>query len=143
MQRTFHTHHRKNASRILNHEHLCSKQKCTHLCKRSISKALIVHQTPHTNISRLQHPTLINGQVSQTEPTREIKELTDVMTQMDVTDIYRTFQRNTKEQYLMEPSLYLATYSVTKQTSTDTKNQNNALYPIRSPWLKFRIQQQH
>ena len=28
---------------------------------------------------------------------REIREITDVMTQIDLTDIYRTFDQNTKE----------------------------------------------
>ena len=32
---------------------------------------------------------------------------------------------------------------VNKQTSIDTKNWNNSVYLIRSPWLKMRIQQQH
>ena len=31
------------------------------------------------------------------KPNREIRELTDIMTQMDLTDIYRTFHLNTKE----------------------------------------------
>ena len=55
----------------------------------------------------------------------EIRELTSVMIQMDLTDICRTFHPNTKEyifsKQLMEPSLKLTTYSITKQTSTDTK----------------------
>ncbi|KAL6085938.1 hypothetical protein STEG23_026499 [Scotinomys teguina] len=56
---------------------------------------------------------------------REIKGLTDVMEQMDLIDIYRTFhptKRNIpSSQHPMELSLKLTTYSVTKQTSTDTK----------------------
>ena len=34
---------------------------------------------------------------------REIRELTDVMTQMDLTDIYRTFHSNTKEYTFSAP----------------------------------------
>ena len=43
----------------------------------------------------------------------------------------------------MELSQKLTTYWVTKQTSTDTKNWNNPMYLIGSPWLKIRIKQQH
>ena len=55
---------------------------------------------------------------------REIRELTDVLTQIILTDVYRTFQPNTKEYTfsdLMEPSLKLTTYLFTKQISIDTK----------------------
>ena len=71
---------------------------------------------------------------------KEIRELINVMTQMDFIDIYRTFHLNTENipssQHLMEPSLKLIIYLVTKQTSTETKKrkkQNNPLYLIRSP----------
>ena len=50
---------------------------------------------------------------------REIKELTDVMTQMDLTDIFRTFHPNTQKrknsQQVMQLSLKLTIYLVTKQ----------------------------
>ena len=56
---------------------------------------------------------------------RKIRELTDVMNQIDLADIYRTFQQNTKyvlfSQHLMKPYLKSITYLVTKQTSTDFK----------------------
>ncbi|KAL6043143.1 hypothetical protein STEG23_019324 [Scotinomys teguina] len=75
---------------------------------------------------------------------REIKGLTDVMEQMDLIDIYRTFHPTKKEYTFfsapMELSLKLTTYSVTKQTSTDTKNRNYLLYSIRPLWLKVRLQ---
>ena len=65
---------------------------------------------------------------------REIRELTDVMTKMDLTDIYKTFHPNIlSSQHLMKPSQKLTTYSVTKQTSIHTKNWNNPMYFIRSP----------
>ena len=51
----------------------------------------------HTNNRRFQHPTLTNGQVNQTELNREIRELTNVMNLMYLTDTYRTFHLNTKE----------------------------------------------
>ena len=55
---------------------------------------------------------------------REIRELTDVMTQMDLTVIYRTFHLNTKEYTFSAPHETFsktAHISVTKQTSTYTK----------------------
>ena len=42
-------------------------------------------------------PALNNGQVCRQKTNREIRELTDVTTQMYLTDIYRTFQPNTIE----------------------------------------------
>ena len=46
---------------------------------------------------------------------------------MNLTDIYRIFYLKTQKNipssdHLMEPSLKLITYSITKQTSIDTKN---------------------
>jgi hypothetical protein len=49
------------------------------------------------NSGRLQHPTLTNAQVIKTEINREIMMLTEVINQMDPTDIYRIFHPNTKE----------------------------------------------
>jgi hypothetical protein len=65
---------------------------------------------------------------SRQKLNRKIMNLTDVMTQIDVIDIYRTFYPNTKEyQYLIEPSLKWTIYSVTKQVSTDRRKLNTAL----------------
>ncbi|KAL6091187.1 hypothetical protein STEG23_015437 [Scotinomys teguina] len=75
---------------------------------------------------------------------REIKGLTEVMEQMDLIDIYRTFhptKRNIpSSQHPMELSK-IDHILVTKQTSTD-KKLNYLLYSIRPLWLKVRLQQQ-
>jgi hypothetical protein len=54
-------------------------------------KAYIV---PHTII--VGDPTLINGQMMETETNRDTVKLTEVMDQMDLTDIYRTFHPKTR-----------------------------------------------
>ena len=72
---------------------------------------------------------------------REIRELAEVINQMDLTDIYRRFHPNKKNiptsEHLRESSLKLITYMVTKKTSTNTKKKcGNPLCLIRSPWSK-------
>ena len=52
--------------RTLNCEHLCSKCKGTHIHKRNFTKAQSTHLTPHNNSGRLQHPTLNNEQIMET-----------------------------------------------------------------------------
>jgi exonuclease III len=75
-------------------------------------------------VEDFKNPTLSNGQVIQTETKQKKKmELTDVMTQMNLTDIYRTLPPNTKEYtFLSAPhGITLTIYLVTKQTLTDTR----------------------
>lgn len=60
---------------------------------------------------------------SRNKLNSEILELTDILIQMDLIVIYRTFDQNTKEYfytlYLMELFPKLPEYSDTKQASTD------------------------
>ena len=53
---------------------------------------------------------------SREKLNKEIMKLHDIMNQMDLIDIYRTFHPHTK----VEPSSKLTIYSVTKQASTNT-----------------------
>jgi hypothetical protein len=48
-------------------EYLCSKCKGSHIHQRNFSKAQNTHCTSYNNIGRGQHPTLINGQILETE----------------------------------------------------------------------------
>ena len=71
-------------------------------------------------------------------------ELTDVMTQIHLLDIYRTFHPNSKvyssSQQVIESSQKLITNLVTKQVSPHIRNLKLRLYPIRSPWIKVGFQ---
>ena len=61
---------------------------------------------------------------SRQKLNREIMELADIITQIDLTDTYGTFHQTQKNmpssQHLMELSVKLIIYSTTKKVSTDT-----------------------
>ena len=66
---------------------------------------------------------------------------------MDLKDIYRPVHTNKKEYaFFLEPH---GTFSKidhildNKANLADTKNWNNPMYLIGSPWFKIRIHQQH
>jgi len=75
----------------INSVYLRSKCKGKHIHKRNFIKAQITHCTSHNNNGRLQHPTLINGYIRETETKQRHRKTKKVMNQMYLTDIYRTF----------------------------------------------------
>jgi hypothetical protein len=62
----------------------------------NFSKAQSTHCTSHNNNGRLQHPTLIIGQILETELNRDTLKLTESMKEMDLTDMYKRFYPKTK-----------------------------------------------
>ena len=104
-RKTFHISHRKNPSREnLNTEHLCPNTRASSYVIETLLKLK----------SYIRHHTLIVGDLNsplwqldrsvRQKMNREIREPTDVMTQMDLTDIYRGFQPKIKEYtFFLEP----------------------------------------
>ena len=62
-------------------------------------------------------------------------ELTNIMTQMDLTDIYKTFHTNTNEYTFLTLNLlpHLAHIPSQSKSQWIQENLNNTLYPIIPP----------
>ena len=81
----------------VNPEYLCPKYKSTNICKTYILK-LKSYMKPHTlKLGDFITPFLTMGRSNRQKFNRDSRELTDVMNQIVLTGIYRTFYPNKKE----------------------------------------------
>ena len=89
-----------------------------------------MHIKPHipTNSRNFKTPLSPINRTNRQKFNNEIRKITDVMTQMDLTNIHRTFHANTKEYTFFSAyhGIFSKTiYSITKQRATNTKRWNN------------------
>jgi len=72
---TFHIHQKKKIHQVeLSVLNMFNTQ-VTYIHKGNLNKALTTHYTSHHNRGRLQHPTLINGEIMETEAKQKHIEI--------------------------------------------------------------------
>jgi hypothetical protein len=72
----------------------------SHICKRIFTKAPNTHSTSRNNSGILQHSTFTNRQVIEAKLLTDRVKLTEVISQIDLTDIYQTFHPKAREYIL-------------------------------------------
>ena len=92
--------------------------------KIQFTTAQSTHCTSHTNSGRLQHPTIINGQIIETE-TKQRNSETNRSYELNGSNVsidhFILKQKNIPSEHLMVTSPKLTIYSGTKQASIDTR----------------------
>ena len=94
------------------------------------------HSTSCNNSGKLQYPTLINGQVTEKKVNREIMKVSEIMHQMDLTDIYRRFHPKSREYNFSAPH---ATFSKIDHIWLNMQKSINVIHYINKLKEKYHM----